>query len=210
MLTDKNEIKAAAAAIPENSLSVSDASCPLRCTSKEHSPVYIYLVVFSAHPAWALLNSFTFSAPVRHSGDHGKRLFVVKPSLYYDARFLRLMVSWNVLNYAVSRRENSHLGDVFHFKITVSSPRGCWEWVVRSDLLLNFLSFSWIHWDCRSSASRSFCSGSCSLKFSLCFLFKCRNESAGLGGQSLFSACSRASGPVVLSLHHRHQWVYRP
>ncbi|EDL35012.1 NADH dehydrogenase (ubiquinone) 1 beta subcomplex, 5, isoform CRA_c [Mus musculus] len=30
-------------------------------------------------------------APVRHSGDHGKRLFVVKPSLYYDARFLRLM-----------------------------------------------------------------------------------------------------------------------
>ncbi|GAB1287454.1 NADH dehydrogenase [Apodemus speciosus] len=30
-------------------------------------------------------------SPVRHSGDHGKRLFVIKPSLYYDARFLRLM-----------------------------------------------------------------------------------------------------------------------
>lgn len=42
-------------------------------------------------PLWVLLNSFTFPAPVRHSGDHGKRLFVIKPSLYYDARFLRLM-----------------------------------------------------------------------------------------------------------------------
>ncbi|XP_055481813.1 NADH dehydrogenase [ubiquinone] 1 beta subcomplex subunit 5, mitochondrial [Psammomys obesus] len=30
-------------------------------------------------------------APVRHSGDHGKRLFVFRPSSYYDARFLRLM-----------------------------------------------------------------------------------------------------------------------
>ncbi|XP_051012997.1 NADH dehydrogenase [ubiquinone] 1 beta subcomplex subunit 5, mitochondrial [Acomys russatus] len=30
-------------------------------------------------------------APVRHSGDHGKRLFVIKPSLYYDTRFLKLM-----------------------------------------------------------------------------------------------------------------------
>ncbi|XP_009199584.1 NADH dehydrogenase [ubiquinone] 1 beta subcomplex subunit 5, mitochondrial isoform X3 [Papio anubis] len=30
-------------------------------------------------------------APVRHSGGHGKRLFVVKASKFYDSRFLKLL-----------------------------------------------------------------------------------------------------------------------
>uniref|UniRef100_A0A8C8TX70 NADH dehydrogenase [ubiquinone] 1 beta subcomplex subunit 5, mitochondrial n=1 Tax=Peromyscus maniculatus bairdii TaxID=230844 RepID=A0A8C8TX70_PERMB len=30
-------------------------------------------------------------APVRHSGDHGKKMFVIKASSYYEDRFLRLL-----------------------------------------------------------------------------------------------------------------------
>ncbi|XP_021569293.1 NADH dehydrogenase [ubiquinone] 1 beta subcomplex subunit 5, mitochondrial isoform X2 [Carlito syrichta] len=30
-------------------------------------------------------------APVRHSGDYGKRLFVIRPSRFYDMRFLKLL-----------------------------------------------------------------------------------------------------------------------
>lgn len=72
-------------AILENSLPVSEM-CPTHSDVQSITPMHLV-----GHPPQVLLNSFTFPAPVRHSGDHGKRLFVIKPSLYYDARFLKLM-----------------------------------------------------------------------------------------------------------------------
>lgn len=81
----------------EQPVSVWTLSYPFWCVSKAHLPTVSHGLLCPP-PTWALLNSLTFAAPVRHSGDHGKRLFVIKSSSYYDDRFLKLLVSWNSLN----------------------------------------------------------------------------------------------------------------
>ncbi|KAK7832989.1 hypothetical protein U0070_012145 [Myodes glareolus] len=49
-------------------------------------------------------------APVQHSGDHGKRLFVIKPTSYYDSSFLsrtrrnpRRLQHWEYYKHPISR-----------------------------------------------------------------------------------------------------------